>query len=79
MTVSAYTQVAKYYGLSTSAYTGDTDAKNIDAQAGFESGVGIVLATPAGVNVVSGPGSMDFLNIQSLEKLVVDDAVCGMA
>ena len=79
MAVSAYAQVAKYYGFPTSAYTGDTDAKNIDAQAGFESGLGIVLATLAGVNIVSGPGGMNFLNIQSLEKLIVDDAICGMA
>jgi trimethylamine--corrinoid protein Co-methyltransferase len=79
MLVSAYAQVAKHYGLPTSAYTGDTDSKNIDAQAGFESGLGIVLATLAGVNIVSGPGGMNFLNIQSLEKLIVDDAICGMA
>jgi len=79
MTVSAYAQVAKYYRFPTSAYTGDTDAKSIDAQAGFESGLGILLATLAGINVISGPGGMNFLNIQSLEKLVVDDAICGMA
>jgi len=79
MGVSAYAQVAKYYELPTSAYVGDTDAKTIDAQAGFESGVGIVLATLAGVNIVSGSGGMNFLNIQSLEKLVIDDAICGMA
>jgi len=79
MTVAAYAEVAKHYGVPTSAYTGDTDAKSIDAQAGFESGLGIVLATLAGVNIVSGPGGMSFLNIQSLEKLVVDDAICGMA
>jgi len=79
MVVSGYAQMAKYYGLPTSAYVGDTDAKTIDAQAGFESGLGIVLATLAGVNIVSGPGAMNFLNIQSLEKLVIDDAICGMA
>jgi trimethylamine--corrinoid protein Co-methyltransferase len=51
----------------------------MDAQAGLESGLGIVLAALAGVNIVSGPGGMNFLNIQSLEKLVIDDAICGMA
>lgn len=79
MLVSGYAQISKYYGLPTSTYSGDTDAKTIDAQAGLESGVGIVLATMSGVNIISGPGAMNFLYMQSLEKLVIDDAICGMA
>jgi len=35
------------------------------------------LAALAGVNVVSGPGMLAFESAQSLEKLVIDDAVCG--
>ena len=79
MLVSAYAHLGKHYGLPTSTYSGHTDAKTIDAQAGVETGVGIVLATLAGVNIVSGPGGMNFLYMQSLEKLVIDDALCGMA
>ena len=79
MLVSGYAQMGKHYGLPTSTYSGDTDAKTIDAQAGLEAGVGIVLATLSGVNIVSGPGGMNFLYMQSLEKLVIDDAICGMA
>ena len=79
MLVSGYAQMGKHYGLPTSTYSGDTDAKTIDAQAGLEAGVGIVLATLSGVNIVSGPGAMNFLYMQSLEKLVIDDAICGMA
>jgi trimethylamine--corrinoid protein Co-methyltransferase len=33
----------------------------------------------AGVNVVSGPGMLIFENCQSLEKLVIDNEICGMA
>ncbi|TEU05241.1 MAG: hypothetical protein E3J22_05900, partial [Candidatus Aminicenantes bacterium] len=33
----------------------------------------------SGVNVVSGPGMMNFESCQSLEKLVVDNEICGMA
>ena len=79
MLVSGYAQMSKYYGLPSSTYSGDTDAKTIDAQSGFESGIGIVLATLSGVNIVSGPGGMNFLYMQSPEKLVIDDAICGMA
>jgi len=51
----------------------------VDYQAGMESGVGAVLAALAGINVVSGPGMLDFESCQSLEKLVLDNEVCGMA
>jgi trimethylamine--corrinoid protein Co-methyltransferase len=58
---------------------GLTDAKVIDAQAGFEAALGAVLAALAGINVVSGPGMMNFESTQSLEKLAIDNEVCGMA
>ncbi len=75
----AYTQIAKSYGLPTHMYIGLSDAKVIDAQCGFESGIGIVLGTLAGINVISGPGMLNFENCQSLEKLVIDNEICGMA
>ena len=76
---SAYTQIGKHLNLPTHAYMGLSDAKINDAQAGFESGVGAVLAAISGVNVVSGPGMMNFESCQSLEKLVVDNEICGLA
>ncbi|MEM3697280.1 MAG: trimethylamine methyltransferase family protein [Candidatus Bathyarchaeia archaeon] len=75
----SYTQIAKSYGLPTHMYIGLSDAKVIDAQCGFESGIGIVLGALAGINVISGPGMLDFENCQSLEKLVIDNEICGMA
>ncbi|MDH7477988.1 MAG: trimethylamine methyltransferase family protein [Candidatus Bathyarchaeota archaeon] len=75
----SYTQIAKSYGLPTHMYIGLSDAKVIDAQCGFESGIGIVLGTLAGINVISGPGMLNFENCQSLEKLVIDNEICGMA
>ncbi|MEM3622830.1 MAG: trimethylamine methyltransferase family protein [Candidatus Bathyarchaeia archaeon] len=75
----SYTQIAKSYGLPTHMYIGLSDAKIIDAQCGFESGIGIVLGALAGINVISGPGMLDFENCQSLEKLVVDNEICGIA
>ncbi|MCK4295298.1 MAG: trimethylamine methyltransferase family protein, partial [Candidatus Marinimicrobia bacterium] len=76
---SAYAQVGKYLGLPTHAYMGLSDSKCVDMQAGLESGMGILMAALAGINVVSGAGMMDFENCQSLEKLVIDNEICGMA
>lgn len=76
---SAYTQIGKYLNLPTHAYMGLSDSKINDSQAGFETGIGAVLASLSGVNVVSGPGMMNFESCQSLEKLVIDNEICGMA
>jgi trimethylamine:corrinoid methyltransferase-like protein len=75
----AYAQVGKHLGLPTHAYMALSDAKGTDYQAGLESGLGAVLAALAGINVVSGPGMLDFESCQSLEKLVLDNEACGMA
>jgi trimethylamine--corrinoid protein Co-methyltransferase len=40
--------------------------------------MGAVLAGLSGINSVSGPGMLDFESCQSLEKLVLDDEICGM-
>lgn len=76
---TAYVQVGKSLGLPTHAYLGMSDAKIVDAQAGLESSGGAILAALAGVNMVSGAGMMDFESCQSLEKLVIDAEIIGMA
>ncbi|MBM3298147.1 MAG: hypothetical protein FJY83_11190 [Candidatus Aminicenantes bacterium] len=75
----SYAQVGKHLRLPTHAYMGLSDSKVNDAQAGLETAMGAVLAALAGVNVVSGAGMMNFESCQSLEKLVIDDEICGMA
>ncbi len=75
----AYSQIGKSLGLPTQAYMGLSDAKLLDAQAGLETSLGAALAALAGVNSVSGPGMLDFESCISLEKLVVDHEICGMA
>ncbi len=74
-----YAQVGKRLELPTHAYLGMSDAKAVDYQTGMESGIGILLAALGGVNMVSGPGMLDFESCQSLEKLVLDNEACGMA
>ncbi|MFH1765149.1 MAG: trimethylamine methyltransferase family protein [Gemmatimonadota bacterium] len=78
MTDSAYTEIGKFLGLPTQSYTSMSDAKQLDAQAGLETAMGATLGALAGTNNISGPGILDFINTQSLEKLVVDDEICGM-
>ncbi len=75
---AAYVQIAKYLNLPTHAYMGLSDAKTNDSQAGLETGMGAVLAALAGINVISGPGMLNFESCQSLEKLVIDNEICGM-
>lgn len=75
----AYAQIGRFLGLPTHGYLGLSDAKLVDAQAGLESGIGAVVAALAGLNVVSGAGMLEFESCQSLEKLAIDDEICGMA
>jgi len=74
----AHTEIGKFLGLPTQAYTSMSDAKQLDAQAGLETAMGATLGALAGINNISGPGILDFINCQSLEKLVVDNEICGM-
>jgi trimethylamine--corrinoid protein Co-methyltransferase len=75
----AYAEIGRYLGLPTQAYMALSDAKLLDAQCGLETSMGATLAALAGINSVSGPGMLDFESCFSLEKLVVDNEICGMA
>ena len=74
----AYCEIGKHLGLPTQAYIALSDAKLLDAQAGLETALGATLAALAGINNVSGPGMLDFESCLSLEKLVLDNEICGM-
>jgi trimethylamine---corrinoid protein Co-methyltransferase len=74
-----YAQVAKRLRLPCQAYMALSDSKFNDPQAGMETGVGAFLAASAGINSVSGPGMLDFVNCFSFEKLVFDDEVVAHA
>jgi trimethylamine--corrinoid protein Co-methyltransferase len=74
----AYNEIGKYLNIPTQAYIALSDAKSPDAQAGLETSMGAVLAALSGINSISGPGMMDFINCFSLEKLVLDNEICGM-
>jgi trimethylamine--corrinoid protein Co-methyltransferase len=79
MVECAYSEIGKHLGMPTQAYMALSDAKLLDAQAGLETSMGATLAALAGINSISGPGMLDFESCQSLEKLVLDNEICGMA
>jgi trimethylamine--corrinoid protein Co-methyltransferase len=77
-----YAQIGKAIkpgGLPTHAYLGMADTKIVDAQTGLETASGAILGALTGVNMMSGPGMMDFESCFSLEKLVIDAEIVGMA
>jgi len=74
----ANNEIGKHLNIPTQAYIALSDSKKLDAQAGLETSMGATLAALSGINSISGPGMLDFENCQSLEKLVVDNEICGM-
>jgi trimethylamine--corrinoid protein Co-methyltransferase len=72
-------EVGKHLGLPTQAYLGMSDAKVLDAQAGMETAMTIAVAAAGKIDFISGPGMINFENCQSLEKLILDNEICGMA
>ncbi|MFC2102396.1 trimethylamine methyltransferase family protein [Bacteroidota bacterium] len=74
----AFNEIGKFLNIPTQAYIALSDAKSLDAQAGLESSMGATLAVLSGINNISGPGMLDFENCQSLQKLVLDNEICGM-
>jgi trimethylamine--corrinoid protein Co-methyltransferase len=79
LTSCAAAEIGKHYGFPTHAYLGTSDAKVEDSQSGFETGAGSIMGVLSGVNVISGPGMLAQLNCQSLEKLIIDNEICGSA
>jgi trimethylamine--corrinoid protein Co-methyltransferase len=71
-------EVGKHLGLPTHTYMGMSDAKLLDAQSGLESGIGTLLAGIKGINMISGAGMLNFESTQSIQKLVIDNEICGM-
>ena len=71
-------EMGKFLNMPTHAYMSLSDSKIPDSQAGFEAGMGALLAGLAGINMVSGPGMLDFESTQSIEKLIIDNEIIGM-
>ncbi len=73
---SAVSQMAQYYKLPYYSTSGMTDSKCVDAQAGYESGMGSLLTALSGANYIhDAAGLMEFDLTASYEKLVIDNEI----
>ncbi len=76
---AAAAQMAQFYALPYYATAGMTDSKVNDAQAGYETGIGSVMAALAGANFIhDAAGFLEFCMTASYDKLVIDNEIIGM-
>jgi trimethylamine--corrinoid protein Co-methyltransferase len=77
---AASTQIARWYGLPNATAAGMTDAKEPDAQYGWEKGVTDLAAGLSGPDIIYESGGMlGSLIGCSLESLVIDNEMLGHA
>ncbi len=71
-------QMAQYYGLPFYGTAGQSDAKILDAQAGFEGAITNLLVGMAGGNFIHDAlGLLEFCMTASYEKYVMDNEIIG--
>ncbi len=76
---AAGAQMAQYYRLPYYATGGMTDAKTLDAQAGYESAMTNLMCALAGANFIhDAAGLMEFAMTVCYEKYVIDNEILGM-
>jgi trimethylamine--corrinoid protein Co-methyltransferase len=77
--IAAHAQLARHYGLPSRSGGALTDASYPDAQAGFESMMGLLTTLNAGIDfVLHAGGILSSYLAFSYEKFVLDDEMCGM-
>ena len=77
--IAAHAQIARCYGLPSRSGGALTDASSPDAQAGFESMLGLLTTVNSGVDfVLHAAGILSSYLAFSYEKFVLDDEMCGM-
>ena len=75
----ATAQLGRYYNLPRRGTGGNTDSKAVDAQAGAETGLSLLMAAMAGINFIyDATGALDGTLTISYEKLVIDNEIAGM-
>jgi trimethylamine--corrinoid protein Co-methyltransferase len=77
----ASVQIARYYGLVSRGNGGTTESKTIDAQAGFESAITLLMASLGGANLIMNAtgGAMEpGIGAMSYEKSVIDNDIAGI-
>lgn len=77
MATVGFVNMAKYYDMPSLCFLSQTDSKESDYQAGFESCMGAMLATISGVDIVFGAGTLNSYQASSNEKLAMDGQFLG--
>lgn len=73
-----YRDMARYLDLPSHGYMGLSDNKLIDYQGGAETAYSALISVLASFDIISGPGMLENETTQSLEKLVIDNEICGI-
>ncbi len=72
-------QLGRYYNLPRRGTGGSTDSKTVDAQAGAETAMSMLVAAMSGMNFIyEACGGLDGTLTFSYEKLVIDNEIAGM-
>jgi len=77
----ASVQLARYYGLVCRGNGGTSESKIVDAQAGYESAITLLMAALGGANIImnaAGGALEPGVGAMSFEKAVIDNDVAGM-
>jgi trimethylamine--corrinoid protein Co-methyltransferase len=75
---AATAQMAQFYGLPFYATAGQSDAKCLDTQAGWEGAITNLLVGMAGANFIhDAVGLLEFCMTASYEKYVIDNEIIG--
>jgi len=78
LVMAAVAQMCRHYGFISSTACGMTDAKTMDAQAGYEKAITTTALALAGGNLISAyPGVVGSLIGQSFEGMVIDNDMLG--
>lgn len=75
--LSAYMDIAHYYGIPTWGTAGCTDSKIVDGQAAIEATFSCLFSSLSGANLVHDIGYMESGKTGSLEMIVMVDEIIG--
>jgi trimethylamine--corrinoid protein Co-methyltransferase len=78
MLEAALTQMARFYGVPSGGYMGQTNAKVTDAQAGYEKGMNTLAAVLAGTDYLVMGGLLDALLTFDFGQAVIDNEIALM-
>jgi trimethylamine--corrinoid protein Co-methyltransferase len=74
----AFAQMARYYDVPSAGYMGLTNAKAVDAQAGYEKGMSPMAGFLGGLDMINMAGLIDALMAFDYGMMVIDNEIAEM-